>query len=134
MLREIDYCLSLIQLQDYSDDDLKQLYTCAGMDQAELYRAACTYWMCRMEIDRRERDSEPENARVKCIHNIFDDEHEIIFRGGNYYWMYVIGAAILIYDSKWVPYVFSIIEEDTRCVWKYFTTWIDGNKYQRFQI
>lgn len=76
-----------------------------------------------MEIDRRCDDKWTKYLDVKCISNIFDENHDIIFRLGYHYVIYEIENAMLIYNDKWVPYIFTIIEEDSRCVWKYFGIW-----------
>lgn len=125
MLKEIDYCISLIQLQEYSDRDLEELQGYAQKDMDEYFRATCTYYMCRLETRRRKYDDAPENMDIKCISNIFDSEHEIIFRVGRHYRMYSVDRIMLIYDDKWIPYIFTIDEEDSRCVWKYFGVWKD---------
>lgn len=96
---------------------------CAERDKDEFFRAECTYWMCKMEIDCRCDDKWTKYLDVKCISNIFDENHDIIFRLGYHYVIYEIENAMLIYNDKWVPYIFTIIEEDSRCVWKYFGIW-----------
>lgn len=120
---KIDYCMSLVELQEYSDEEVYQVLKCAKQDKNEFFRAECTYWMCKMEIDRRHDDKCPEYLDVKCISNIFDESHEIIFRLGKHYRLYEIEKGILIYCDKLVPYVFNVDENDSRCVWKYFGIW-----------
>ena len=48
----IDYCMSLIELQKYTDADIRKILECAERDKDQIFRAECTYWMCRMEIDQ----------------------------------------------------------------------------------
>lgn len=120
---EIDYNISLIDLQKYSDEEVYQVLECANRDKNEFFRAECVYWMCRMEIDRRNNKNWPKSLDVRCISNIFDDDHNIIFRLGNHYVIYEIENAVLIFCDKWIPYIFTITEEDSRCVWKYFGLW-----------
>lgn len=98
---------------------------CAKRDKDEIFRAECMYWMCRMEIDRRNDDKWPECLDVRCISNIFDEDHNIIFRLGNHYVLYEIDNGVLAYCDKWVPYIFTIDEKDSRCTWKYFGLWKD---------
>lgn len=126
MRKIFDYNISLIELQKYSDDDLKELLVVSQKDKDEVYRAACTYLMCIMESNRRINDEEPEWLDLKCIANIFDTEHEIIFRLGNKYRMYAMDDLMLVYNDRWVPYIFTIIEEDDKCIWKYFGMWKDN--------
>ena len=117
---EIDYNMSLIELQKYTDEELYQVLNCANQDKNEIFRAECTYWMCRMEIDRRNNNKWPDFLDVRCISNIFDEDHNIIFRLGNHYVLYEVENAMLVYCDKWIPYIFSIVEENSRCTWKYF--------------
>lgn len=42
---EIDYNMSLIELQKYTDEELYQVLNCANQDKNEIFRAECTYWM-----------------------------------------------------------------------------------------
>lgn len=126
MLKEIDYYISLVQLQEYSNEELEELFVYAKRDMDYYFRAACTYYMCKIEIERRRYTGIPEELDVKCISNIFDSDHEIIFRIGRHYRMYLIDKIMLIYDDKWIPYIFSVEEGDSRCVWKCFSTWKDN--------
>lgn len=117
---EIDYNMSLIDLQKYSDEEVHQVLECANRDKDEIFRAECTYWMCWMEVNRRNNDKWPEHLDVRCISNIFDENHNIVFRLGNHYVLYEIENAVLVYCDKWIPYIFSLVEEDDKCTWKYF--------------
>ena len=125
---EIDYYMSLIKLQEYTDEELYHVLECAEHDKNEFFRAACTYWMCIMEIGRRKDNKYLKHLDIKCITNIFDNNHEIIFRLGNHYKLYEIDKVIIVYSDKLIPYIFTIVEEDTRCVWKYFGLWKDNNR------
>lgn len=119
-MTEIDYCISLIQLQKYSDTELCQLFICASRDKGGIFRADCTYKMCLMELDRRNYDRWPYEMDIISYVNIYDEDGDIIFRYGSRYQMYIIRGSILVYDDDWVPYLFSYRDEDTRCIWKYF--------------
>lgn len=130
MMKGINYNISLPELQTLSDKELYQIFMYADRDKDNIFRAACTYWMCVMEINRKNHDIEPDCLEVKCLSNIFDSVHEVIFRLGNKYIMCAVDETMVVYDNKWVPYIFSIIEEDSRCVWKYFGVW--GNDEIRY--
>lgn len=117
---EIDYCMTLPQLQKLSDFNLRQLMLCAECDKEEIFRAKCTYYMCIMENNRRVYDKWPCEMDVISYVNIFDEDKNIIFGYGTHYMMYVIKGAVLVYDNQWIPYLFGSNEEDIRCVWKYF--------------
>lgn len=122
-MKEIDYNISLPELQEYADEELYQILACAEKDKDEFYRAECTYWMCVMETDRRSDSGWLEYLDVKCLSNLFDKNHNAAFRLGNHYRMYKIENAMLAYSDKWVPHIFSIIEDDSLCAWKYFGLW-----------
>jgi len=117
---EIDYCISFIQLQKYSDTQLCQLFIYASRDKNEIFRADCTYRMCLMELDRRNHDRWPCEMEIIPYVNIYDEDGKMIFGYGKRYQMYIIHGAVLVYDADWVPYLFSCREEDFRCIWKYF--------------
>lgn len=120
MLLEIDYCISLMQLQKYSDTELCQLFIYASRDKNDIFRADCTYRMCIMELNRRNHDRWPYEMDVISYVNIYDEDGEPIFGYGRQYQMFIIQGAVLVYDDGWVPYLFSSREEDIRCIWKYF--------------
>ena len=120
MILEMDYCLSLPDIQKMSEYELRQLLICSKVDANNIFRAECTYYMCLMEENRRRYDRFPYEMDVISYVNIRDEDHEIIFGYGRRYSMYVIEGAVLVYDDNWVPYIFGSTEEDIRCVWKYF--------------
>lgn len=122
---EIDYCMSLSELQELTVEEIYRIQKCAERDKDEIFRAECIYWMCRMEIDRRNNDKWSACLDVRCISNIFDEDYNIVFRHGNHYVLYEIEHAVLVYCEKWIPYIFTIIEDDSRCTWKYFGLWKD---------
>lgn len=117
---EIDYSISLPQVQKLSDFKLRQLMLCAECEMKEIFRARCTYYMCFMENNRRNYDRWPCEMDVISYVNIYDEDKNLIFGYGDHYMMYVINGAVLVYDDKWVPYLFGSTEEDPKCVWKYF--------------
>ncbi len=120
IVTEINYCLSLPQLQKYSDDDLCQLFMYASRDKEDNFRADCTYWMCVMEVNRRKYDKWPYEMDIISYVNIYDESQDVIFRYGNQYQMYVISGTVLVYDDDWIPHIFGSTEDDSRCIWKYF--------------
>lgn len=124
-MEEIDYSISLMQLQGYSDEDLNILMEYSKKDKENDFRAACIYYMCMMDFQRRNEDSEQENMKVKCISNLYDEDSDKIFDFEKCYEMYSIDNIMLIYDGKMIPYIFDITEESNRCVWKYFGLWED---------
>ena len=117
---EIDYSISLPQLQNLSDFKLHQLLLCAECEMEEIFRARCTYYMCVMESNRRNYDKWPCEMDVISYVNIYDEDKNVIFGYGGRYMMYVINGAVLVYDDQWIPHLFGSTEEDIRCVWKYF--------------
>lgn len=121
MIKEIDYNISLVELQEYNDDELYHLFMYSDRYRKDIFRAACTYYMCIMEINRRKNEEPPEYLDLKCISNIFGSDREVIFRLGNKYRMYAIDNTMLVFNDSKVPYIFSIIDGDNRCIWKYFT-------------
>lgn len=120
IVTEINYGITLTQLQKYTDDELYKLFIYAKRDRDEIFHANCIYWMCTMEINRRKYDKWPVEMNVISYVNIYDEDHNTIFGFGNQYQMYIISGTILIYDDNLVPHIFSSIEDDARCVWKYF--------------
>lgn len=123
MMHEIDYNMSLADLQNCDDDELYHVFMYSDRDREELFCAACTYFMCVMEINCRNEEELPKCLDLKCISNTFDSDHEVVFRLGNKYRMYAIDDTMLVYDDNWIPYIFTIIEGDNRCIWRYFTLW-----------
>lgn len=117
---EIDYSISLPQLQNLSDFKLHQLMLCAECEMEEIFRARCTYYMCVMESNRRNYDKWPCEMDVISYVNIYDEDKNVIFGYGGRYMMYVINGAVLVYDDQWIPHLFGSTEEHIRCVWKYF--------------
>ena len=117
---EIDYSISLPQLQNLSDFKLHQLMLCAECEMEEIFRARCTYYMCVMESNRRNYDKWPCEMDVISYVNIYDEDKNVIFGYGGRYMMYVNNGAVLVYDDQWIPHLFGSTEEDIRCVWKYF--------------
>lgn len=129
---ETDYYLSLIQLQTYSDEELYRLFMFSDRDRNTIFRAACTYFMCIMESNRRSEDGiEAEHMTVRCLANIFNPDHNLIFQLDGQYEMFAIDYTMIVYDKNWIPYIFTIIENDERCVWKYFGM-CNENEYVRF--
>ena len=120
VITTIDYCISLPQLQNLSDFELRQLLLYSKCDMEEIFRARCTYYMCIMENNRRIYDRWPCEMNVISYVNIYDEDKNVIFGYGGHYMMYVINGAVLVYDDQWIPYLFGSDEEDVRCVWKYF--------------
>lgn len=119
-MTEIDYCVSLSDIQNYTDDELSKLLMYACQDKKDIFRADCTFWMCIMEINRRKNDEWPVEMNVISYANIYDEAKNIIFKYGNPYQLYIIDGNVLVYDDNWIPYIFSYIEDDMRCVWKFF--------------
>ncbi len=125
-----DHYVSLSDIQKYSDNELYKLIMYSAKDKNESFRALCTYWMCIMETNRRKSDEFPVEMDVISYVNIYDENKNIIFRYGNSYQMYIIDGIVLIYDDNWIPYIFSYVESDDRCVWKYFCVSRDKDNLQ----
>lgn len=45
----------------------------------------------------------------------------MIFQFGKDYMVFVLGIVLIVFTRDLIPYVFSAKEDDSRCVWKYFT-------------
>lgn len=116
---ENKYNLTLPQLQAFNDFALNTLFMMADQDRTQNYRAKCTYWMCVMEINRREHDIFPESMILRCKGNIIDDG-EIIFERNNEYTLYAVDETMLVYNDDMRPYVFNMIDGDDMCIWVRF--------------
>ena len=90
----IDYDISLIQLQEYTDYELCRLLMYSDRDRKDLIAAENVYWMCIMEINRRNDECPPNYIDVKCICNIFNSDHKILYRLGSRYQIYQIDENI----------------------------------------
>ena len=122
---EIDYCVSLSDIQKYTDIELCELFLYASQDKREIFRADCTFWMCVMEINRRKNDEWPVEMNVISYVNVYDENEKAVFKYGNPYQLFVIDGTVLVYDDNWIPNIFGCTENDEKWLWKYFCVSID---------
>lgn len=116
---EDKYNISLPELQQFNDIALSTLLMYSDRDRATDYKAMCTYWMCIMEINRRDSDFFPESMEVRCKGNILDDG-KIRFKRDGIYTLYAVDQTMLVYDEEMRPVVFNMIDRDDMCIWTRF--------------
>ena len=119
--------ITLVTVRQYTNSELQDAIRYFCMERKVPYRAECIYWLCILEQHRRDGQIGMEYMDLKCVHNIFDEDREYIFRAGNKYRLHEVDNILLIINDKLKPYVFTAVEGDTRCVWKYFSLWTDNN-------
>ena len=79
---------------------------------------------------RRAVTSIDETGESRIMNDIYDEAKNIIFKYGNPYQLYIIDGNVLVYDDNWIPYIFYYIEDDMRCVWKFFVYHVRIKLYQ----
>lgn len=118
--------ISLVELQKYTDLEIERLLSHVAAERGVSYWADNAYCMCLIEMERRHDSDKIKHIDVKCIHNIFSESQEYIFRLGNRYLMHQLDEILVVYDGRMLPYRFTTAESDQKCIWNYFTLWKDG--------
>lgn len=112
--------MNLQEIQKCNSKEIEDIILYTDNIKKQDFRAECLYWMCMLEVNIR-ADQDVEYTWIKCIANIRNKDGDIIFQYGKDYMVFVLGLVPIVFTGDLFPYIFSIKEEDHRCIWKYFT-------------
>ena len=76
--------ITLVTVRQYTNSELQDAIRYFCMERKVSYRAECIYWLCILEQHRRDGQIGMEYMDLKCVHNIFDEDREYIFRADTY--------------------------------------------------